>query len=328
MKKQETGKEKFIRIYKKITSSPFFAIFVIGLIYIIYVGITTIDSLNNDIDILETNVENLNTNLNEKKATIQEQYGTINNLEDDVEEKESEIGGLNLQVDSLGIKLGQTKEELGETQGELKETTRLLSTAKNYEERVQQGIDISQAYMLLGDYDKTVNIVSTFTSTTTPTNDQELWERGKVIYDWLGLNYQYCSDKGFCIDGNNCGQIQFFSPDELLYYGAQDVLCGDCDDKAQLFAGMLYASGVSHDLVRVECGVVPPGGHCWNGIFINNNWILIDPTCSDPSNLILERFGIEELPLASYPINEMRHVTCFDSYGMTSWYNPDGFYDV
>jgi hypothetical protein len=206
-----------------------------------------------------------------------------------------------------------------------------LVVAKEFEDRVINGVAISKAYVLLGDYDKTARVVSkilNMSAPTTPANDQEIWSRGKKIYEWLALHYDYCSDKGFCISDDKCTVFQFYSPDELVYYGEMISLCGDCDDKAQLFAGMLYASGVPHNKVRVECGVVPGGGHCWTKVNLNNNWYRVDPVCSDSVSFVLQKFGLSFLMPAAFPSSSYRDVECFSNYTTEVWYNPEGYHEV
>lgn len=281
-------------------------------------------SANNTINIFSERITQLEVDISGLSSEVSQQNDEIIKKGNEIESKDVEIGSLNLQVTNLNTQIFSLNSKLSQTQGELDETTRLLTVAQLYEIRSKQGIFLSEAYHLLGDYDKTVDIVAEITGVSTPTSDNELWLRGKEIYDWIGSNYQYCSDKGFCISETQCTQIQFFSPDELLYYGSQDVLCGDCDDKAQLFAGMMYASGVPHDKVRVECGMVSGGGHCWNGIRINNIWYRIDPTCSDVSVYVLEQFGLGSLLSESYPDNDIRIVDCFSEYETTMWYTADG----
>lgn len=258
--------------------------------------------------------------------TIQNQQNTIKSLQTQVSNLQDEVSTLQNQVTILEGQVNTLQNQLGETTAELEETTRLLNVAQEYEERVEQGVYLSKAYKLLGDYDKTVGIVASFTNTFTPTTDRELWERAEDIYNWLGNNYDYCSDKGFCV-GDSCTQIQFFSPDELLYYGSQHVLCGDCDDQAQLFAGMMYATGVPYDKVRVECGSVPAGGHCWSGIYVGGNWYKIDPVCSNPAEY-WDFFGYKFLISGKeFPTN-YQDVDCFSSYTLTSWYTPEGYHTV
>ena len=320
--------EKYLILQKKYLIFSVLILIIIVLMYNLNNNMNTINSLNKRVNQLENDVQNLVSDLQSKAKTIQQQTQTISDLAQDIKEKEQQIESQRIKIESLTSQVQSLSSELTQTKGELEETTRLLDIAKNYEERVQQGVNLNKAYILLGDYDKTVDIVADITDISKPNTNQELWLRGKKIYDWLGTYYDYCSDKGFCIGENYCTQIQFFSPDELLYYGSQDVLCGDCDDKAQLFAGMLYASGVSHDKVRVECGDVPGGRHCWNAIYVNNQWYRIDSVCSNPASFVLEKFGLGFLSSATYPSNDYRDVDCFSSYETTSWYNPEGYHTM
>lgn len=320
--------ENYNEIYKEHFTYIILTIIIILLVGIIFNNTTTINRLNGRINQIESDVQTLASDLQDKTETIEQQNQTITGLEEDIESKEEKIQNQKSRIESLTSQVNYLNSQLTQTEEELEETSNLLDIAQDYQDRVQQGTTLDKAYSLLGDYDKTVNIVSNITGVSTPDTDQELWERGKEIYDWLGNNYDYCSDKGFCIDESSCAQIQFFSPDELLYYGSQDVLCGDCDDKAQLFAGMMYASGVSHDKVRVECGSVPSGGHCWNGIYVNNQWYRIDPVCSDIGTFVLEKFGLDFLLTQTYSSSEYRDVDCFHSYETTSWYNPEGYHET
>ncbi len=248
----------------------------------------------------------------------------------DVREKEiinltNRIRILNNEIWNLNFQYNITKSNLEFTETQLGQTQMLLDIAENYQERVRQGTILSESYKLLGDYDKVKEIIVNKIGISTPTTEKEKWEIAKVMYDWLGTSYSYCSDKGFCV-GEQCTQIQFFSPDELLIYGSQDVLCGDCDDKAHLFAGMLYASGIPHREVMVVCGYIPEGYHCWNRIFVNNRWYRIDPVCSNVGTLLLEHFGLDFLSEKAFPLNEYRDVDCFSSYEAKSGYTADGYY--
>lgn len=283
-----------------------------------------VSMLVNRTTILESTVSNLNESVRSRDQSIANLQGEVSVKREEIEAKAAQIQTLNIQVQSLNS-------ELGTTQQNLSRTTQLLSVAQNYEDRVEKGINLQKAYLLLGDYEKTALVVVNITGILTPTTDQQLWQRGKAIYDWLGTHYSYCSDKGFCIGDGYCTQIQFFSPDELIYYGAQDVLCGDCDDKAQLFAGMMYASGVPHDKVKVECGIVPGGGHCWNSLYVNSSWYRIDPVCSPVGSTIgsyvLQTFGLSFVMPAIYPQNGYRKVDCFNSYQALDWYNPEGYHN-
>jgi len=291
-----------------------------------------IDTQKQTLESQQETIENQRSEIQTHQETIQQQEENINNLESEVQQQkqeinelESKVTSLQTQVESLTYALTQKTGELEKTASELSETTRLLNIAKKYEERVREGIDSSEAYKLLGDYDKTVGIVANITSVSRPRDDQELWSRARDIYNWLGNNYGYCPDRIFCIGGDYCAEIQYFSPDELLYYGSQGVLCGDCDDQAHLFAGMMYASGVTHDRVRVECGLVGEvAGHCWNGIYLNNRWYRIDPVCSDPAEYI-EFFGIKiKISGREFPTT-YQNVDCFSNYTLYHWYTPEGY---
>ena len=318
---------------KKYVFQVAISIIVIILLCVIYGNINTIKVLNDRISQLEADVQNLVSQLKDKTNTIQQQTITIQNqtqtiagMEQTIRQKEQQIESQRIQIESLTTQVQSLNSQLGETKVNLQETTRLLDIAKNYEVRVQAGIDLSKAYVLLNDYDMTVGIVRNVTNVGVPGNDREIWKRAKDIYYWLGNNYDYCSDKGFCV-GDTCTQIQFFSPDELLYYGSQDVLCGDCDDQAQLFTGMMYASGVPHDKVRVECGTVPGGGHCWGAVNVNSSWYRIDPVCSNPAKYV-NFFGYKLLISGKeFPTN-FQKVDCFSTYTLTSWYNAEGFQNI
>ncbi|MBN2331291.1 MAG: hypothetical protein JXC85_05750 [Candidatus Aenigmarchaeota archaeon] len=276
-------------------------------------------------------IEYQQSTIKQLNNTAEEQKTRIDDMVDELWNLRNEVGSLNQILSLKSTQLQLTEEELAQisndlesTQGELAETSRLLDLATEFEDRVMQGIDRSKSYLLLGQYEKTVSIVSTFTDVYPATNDVELWSRAADIYNWLGEHYSYCSDKGFCV-GNNCYQLQYFSPDELLYYGAQDVLCGDCDDYAQLFVGMMYASGVPHDKARVECGLVPVGGHCWAAVNIDSQWYRIDPVCSDPAKYI-DFFGYQiQISGEEFP-EYFSHVDCFDSYQLTNWYTAEEFH--
>lgn len=295
----------------------------------IFIGVIVIISsqlyiTSKNLESAEKIIESQQQTITANEQTIQNQENTITSLETQVSNLQNEVSTLENKVVTLQSQVEALTTQLGETTTELEETTRLLDVAQDYEDRVEQGVYLSKAYKLLADYDKTVDIVATFTSTSTPTTDEELWKRAEDIYNWLGNNYDYCSDKGFCV-GGVCYEIQFFSPDELLYYGSQDVLCGDCDDQAQLFAGMMYASGVSYEKIRVECGSVPSGGHCWNGIYVDGSWHRIDAVCASPSTYI-PFFGWT-ISLRPFPTS-YQSVDCFSSYTISSWYNPYGYHSV
>ncbi|MCK5022886.1 MAG: hypothetical protein KAS04_01800 [Candidatus Aenigmarchaeota archaeon] len=286
---------------------------------------SAISTQNEIIGKYEKTIGKLNHSLTQREINIDW-------LESDLSELKSEVDILTINLDQTTGELDSTKDNLDKTTGELlqteeelEETERLLEIAKLYEKRVKQGIDRSLAYELLNDYDETRNLIVGITSVQEPRNDAEMWERVKDIYDWLGEYYMYCFDKGICL-GNYCVQMQYFSPDELLF-GSQYNLCGDCDDYAQLFVGMMYASGVPHDKARVECGLVPGGGHCWAGVKISSGWYRIDPVCSDPAKYA-NYFDQEILVSGEEFPSEYQDVDCMQSYQMLSWYDVDGYHEV
>jgi cell division protein FtsL len=269
--------------------------------------------------------------LTEESNTYQNQLADVSS---NLAKANEQIKTLNASLEQKNNDLQQsyadlqdTQADLSGTQAELTETNRLLDVARYYENRVNKGINPSLAYQLLGDYDKTVQIVSNFTDVYPPRNDIEIWDRAKAIYTWIGQNYKYCSDRGFCISEVYCPQIQFFSPDELVYFGAHEAMCGDCDDHAQLFVGMMYASGVPHDKARVECGNVAAGAHCWAGVNINNGWYRVDTICANP----VEYINFLGLKIAISPKTfptTAGDVGCFPTYSLTSWYDLDGYHQV
>lgn len=299
----------------------------LGLISVVYYFYNQLNILKTTISQREMEISLLLDKLNILTKDLVNKTKQISNLQEAVQQKEQQIESQRIQIESLTLQVQSLQSQLGQTKEELEETQRLLRIAKKYEERVERGIYLSKAYKLLADYDKTIEIIKNITTIGTPRSDEEIWQRAKDIYNWLGENYQYCSDKGFCISEDYCTQIQFFSPDELLYYGSQDVLCGDCDDQAHLFAGMMYASGVSYNKVRVECGWVDSGYHCWNGVYVNGSWYRIDPVCSNPAKYI-EFFGIKILLSGREFPTIHGNVDCFSSYELTAWYTPEGYHTI
>ncbi len=279
-----------------------------------------IESQRNEIYEYKSAVKELNQTVLSKDRNIEWLRSIMKKVKEDLEAKKSELEGTK---NTLTL----TEQELEYTEAELEETLRLLDVAKMYEQRVREGMELQYAYKLLGEYENTRDIVSGFMDVSEIRNDAEIWERAGKVYNWLGDNYAYCSDKGFCIGDEYCNQIQFFSPDELVYYGSNDVLCGDCDDQAHLFVGMLYASGVSHENVRVECGTVEAGGHCWAGVKTISGWYRVDPVCSNPVEY-LDFFGIGvqvSLPIKQFP-SSPKDVDCFSSYQLDFWYTPEGYH--
>ena len=269
---------------------------------------TQIEQQEEQISILTSQVSSLQSTVETQQSTIESQSATIEQQEETILEQQQQITYLESEVTRLGGELAQTEAE--------------LAYAYPFQERGEAGMHLSKAYTLLGDYGEITPLASQITDYGYTNDDAEIWGRAKDVYAWLGNNYDYCSDKGFCV-GSYCYQIQFFSPDELLIYSSDD-LCGDCDDQATVFAGLMYASGVPHNKVRIECGSIPGGRHCWTGVNVDGSWFRVDPVCAHPS-LYIELFGYT-LPIipTGFP-GSYKDVGCFSSYDMIEWYTPEGY---
>lgn len=272
---------------------------------------------------LEKTVEEQQQKIFEQENKLAEQQKTIATQQKQMQELQSQISVLSNQVNALNLELGKTSETLQETQTK-------LNVAENYQERVNQGINRQKAYLLLSDIDSTRQLMPYITQTTSNPSDQEIWQRAKDIYNWMGKNFKYTGDRAICI-GNDCVQFQYWSPDELLSLAKEpsklNQPTGDCDDFAQLFAGMMLASNVPNEKVLVVCGNVPSGGHCWNSIKINDKQYYVDPVCSNATNII-NFFGLQwNAQTKTFPTNpEM--VLCFSSYMPTAYYNQQGYWQV
>jgi len=278
-----------------------------------------ISSLDGKINSLENQKEELSNTIQNKEDIIHTQQNTINYQSSVIDEQRAEIAAQQQSIDYLSSKLGQTTQELGTV-------TNWYNIAKQYEERVNQGVSLSLAYNLLSDIDLTEKWIKSrgITSYWVTNDDAEIWSRAEDIYIWLGNNYDYCSDRAFCV-GSSCTQLQFFSPDELIG-GSTDALCGDCDDQAHLFVGMMYASGIPNDRVRVECGQVSSGGHCWAGVNVNNQWYRVDPVCASPS-VYVPIFGSRISLFGTSFSGEYENVDCFSYYDLEEWYTPNQGYN-
>lgn len=248
------------------------------------------------------------------------------NLNRTIKDQKSTIILLRDKINSLNIQLSHNKEILSATEKELGVTTQKYEYAQPFQERVEQGMYRSKSYKLLGDYDNpTKRTVSQITSTYPTTDNTEIWKRAKRVYEWIGENYKYCGDKGMEVD-NHLYIFQYWSPDEML--AERNHMCGDCDDHAFLFAGMLYAAGVPHNRVYVVCGDTPAGGHCWNWLVINNYAYTIDPVCANTKELI-NFLGLKwSVQGATFPESEFTNVGCFSSYTVRSKMNPEGYWTV
>jgi hypothetical protein len=197
-----------------------------------------------------------------------------------------------------------------------------IDAAQLLNDRIAAGTEISKAYTLLDRYDKIIPIVASFTSVAPAESDAEVWQRAKAVYEWMGGNYGYCSDKVLCVGPNKdyCYDFQFFSPNELLGSDEDSSYCGDCDDHAQLFAGMMYASGVQHDKVRVVCG----SGHCWNQVLVNNKAYDVDTTCSHAQEMV-NLFGWSITSQNHAFPSDYASVTC-SSHTPRLWYDAYGYH--
>ena len=259
------------------------------------------------------------------KLEINELTSQIAGKDDIINAKENEISNLRKTIQEKEAEILRLQTELNKVKAELEK-------AKPYVERVQQGQSLSKYYELLSDYeDYAKPIILDFLELETqvdPKKDDELWERGRKVYNWIANNYKYCGDKGLRV-GTTFYEFQFFSPDELLM--SDNVRCGDCDDFATLFAGLMYASGVSYDKVWVVCGYAEGflgegGGHCWNELVLSDKTYRIDPTCSDGTGVI-SILGFDFGLRSAYYLPFIKgNVQCAKTYTSQMRMNPDGFH--
>ncbi|MBR9677485.1 hypothetical protein GOV04_05060 [Candidatus Woesearchaeota archaeon] len=273
--------------------------------YYVFQSSSKIHSLSIRINNLETETNSLNSEISDLNSQLSIKDFTIQNQRAEIEQQKQEI-------QKLETELGITKSELAE--------------AKPYQERVISGQNIMESYKLLSDYtDYTRPIILDYLeleSPVTPSNDNYLWERGKQVYNWLSDNYAYCGDKGLRV-GTTFSEFQFYSPDELLI--SSNNRCGDCDDFATLFAGLMYASGVPKNKVWVVCGKVSNGGHCWNSLVLDDKTYRIDGICSQKDEL----FGFLGFSLGikkAYYTNTKTNVDCLSEYTPRMKMNPEGAY--
>jgi cell division protein FtsB len=330
-KKSEVKEEE--KEVRKINFRPIYFLIIVLIILIAYLSVNAQQSnviITNQNQTIQNQINTINqkeSDIQQKTQTISSQQSTITQQEGTITQQTQQISTLQGQISNLNTQLLTTKGQLVTTQTQLTTVTGEYDIAKNYQDRTNQAVYLSQAYVLLGKYDKVVTqvikVFGSYPTPTTPTSDDaEIWNRAGKIYNWIGNNFKYCSDKAICISGS-CWDFQFYSPNELLS-GETVYLCGDCDDHAQLFAGMMYASGVSTDKVKVVCGNVGGGGHCWDAVLVNNTFYHVDTVCSNPTDY-KTFFGITlSIQPASFP-SGYGNVICFDKYTPTSWYTPSGF---
>jgi Skp family chaperone for outer membrane proteins len=276
-----------------------------------------VSQLENDKNNLQSQINNLNSEISTLNSQIRTKDSTIASQKIEIEQKRQEILRLEQRVNDL-------EEELGITKSKLQETTELYQEAQPYQERVNRGQNLYQYYVLLDDReDYAKPIVLDYlglSSPVAPANDDALWERGRLIYNWISNNFDYCGDKGLRV-GTTFYEFQFYSPDELLM--SDNSRCGDCDDFATLFAGLMYASGVPENKVWVVCGLADGGGHCWNWLSLTGQTYRIDPVCSQKQTVI-NILGLDLGVKGAYYTSSKGNVQCFSEYDEQMKMNPQG----
>lgn len=267
---------------------------------------------------LQTRINDLNSRVNDLTSEIQSKTSQISDLKNEIEQKKQEILKLQQRVNDL-------ESELGITKTKLQDTTQKYEEAKPYQERVNRGQDLLKYYPLLSDRDDYAKpIILRYLGLSVPVppaNDDALWERGRKVYNWISDNYKYCGDKGLRV-GSTFYEFQFFSPDELLM--SDNARCGDCDDFATLYAGLMYASGVPEDKVWVVCGTVPEGSHCWDWLVLSKTTYRIDSVCSQKQTII-NILGLDLGIKGAYYTSNKGNVQCFSKYKEQMKMNPSGF---
>lgn len=323
-------KDLFSFFFKK---NKFTIILIIGILITSYIAYTNYDwamyqnnrvlEITSERNSLESQINNLNAEINDLSFELQTKTTEISTLNYEIEQKKKEIQILQTRVNKL-------EEELGITKMQLEETTQLYEEAKPYQERVERGQNLGEYYTLLSDnqdYAKPIILEELgLSSPTTPSNDNELWERGRKVYNWISSNYKYCGDKGLRV-GTTFYEFQFFSPDELLM--SDNARCGDCDDFATLFAGLMYASGVPENKVWVVCGGAGQEtlNHCWNWLSLNTQTYRIDSICSQKQT-IFSIFGWNLDTQSAYYTSTKENVQCFSEYHEQMKMNPSGYYNI
>jgi len=250
-------------------------------------------------------------------------------------QKQNEISSLNYELEEIKDELYQMNSKYLQTLNELMVTQSVLNKTLPYYERVIRGTSLKIYYTLLGDYDDyaepEILEYLNLDKPTNPKDDYELWERGQKIYTWLSKNYRYCGDKGLKIT-TSYQSFQFFSPDELMM--SDNSRCGDCDDFATLFAGLMYASGVPEDKVFVVCGGAGQENlnHCWNWLYTNDKLYTIDGVCSQTKiiNNLFDRiiFDKDYYNLKTPYGDEFGNVGCFSEYNPKMFMTPSNYTDL
>jgi hypothetical protein len=304
---------------KKIVSLiSFLSLIILILGFVAYNNFVVAQYLTTQVNQLDT-VELTQDQIDDLQFELNSQKSQNRVLNSNLEEKRNEVIKLTSDLNDL-------EEDLGLTKTKLAITTSKYEEAKPYQERIERGQSLNEYYTLLddrNDYAKPIilNYLG-LSNPTPPSNDEELWQRGKLIYNWLSNNYEYCGDKGLRV-GNTFYEFQFYSPDELLM--SDNSRCGDCDDFATLFAGLMYASGVPENKVWVVCGTVESGGHCWNWLDLGDQTYRIDGVCSQEQELF-GFLGFSWGNQGAYYTNNQNNVDCFKSYNPTIKMNPNNYF--
>lgn len=298
---------------------------IIFLSFYSYRTIERYKSLNSQ---LETDKNDLQKQIDSIKSQMADLNFQIQIKDSTIESQRIEIEQKIRQIEQLQARVNALEEELGITKTQLQETTQKYEEAKPYQERIDRGQRLDLYYEILGDYtDVARPLVLNYlglSNPTTPADDTVLWERGRRVYNWLSDNFEYCGDKGLRV-GTTFYEFQFWSPDELLM--SDNARCGDCDDFATLFAGLMYASGVPESKVWVVCGTADGAGHCWNWLVLSDKTYRIDPVCSQKQTII-NLLGLDLGLKAAYYTSTQGKVQCFSQYVELVRMNPKGFYEL
>lgn len=274
---------------------------------------------NIEITELEQQIKQTETLLEQRTYEL-EQYKNYTQKQD------KEINELSQKVLMLNAELRDLETLYENATGELYSANKKLEYAEPIVDRYQRGINLAKYHTLLADYDDYAEPLILkylgLSEPTAPVTEEQLWERAGKIYDWISARYTYCGDRGLRF-GSSYVQFQFFSPDELL--SVDNNWCGDCDDFATLFAGLMYASGVPQEKVYVVCGEADGGGHCWNWLSAGGRIRTIDTVCTQ-SKSVIDVLGHKLWEKENYPFPAtFGDAKCFNKYDAYFWMSPDHF---
>lgn len=98
--------------------------------------------------------------------------------------------------------------------------------------------------------------------------------KAEKISKWVNTNLVYNTDKA-----NKTGFFQRMARTggRYAYYNREDCICSEY---SCLFYIMCRDAGLK---VRLCTGKFEGGGHAWNEVWLNNKWVLFDPTNSKES---------------------------------------------